>query len=104
MDSSSDALSSSGDQSLEQAVQQLSDKDREDLTQFLGNEQQRAKVQSTIHVLTGMCFDKCVTGKISSNQLDRNEDPCLRNCLNRFLDANLSILKHLERLRKTESI
>ena len=47
MDSSSDVLSSSGDQSLEQAVKQLSDKDRDDLTQFLGNEQQKAKVQNS---------------------------------------------------------
>lgn len=42
---------------------------------------------------------RCITSKISSGSLDRNEDPCMRNCVDRFMDANMTVIKHLEQLR-----
>lgn len=45
-----------------------------------------------------MCFKKCI-GKISSGKLDRYEEPCLQNCVDRFMDANKVILKNLETMR-----
>lgn len=48
-----------------------------------------------------MCFKKCITSRISSSQLDRYEEPCMNNCVARFMDANMVTLKHLERMRQS---
>lgn len=52
-----------------------------------------------MHNLTDVCFKKCVTANISNARLERQEESCGRNCVERFLDANLSVVKHLENLR-----
>ena len=52
-----------------------------------------------VHELTDICWRKCVTGAISSSGLDRKEEPCVRNCVERFLDANEAVLKHLSVMR-----
>ncbi|KAI5201549.1 hypothetical protein E4T38_06029 [Aureobasidium subglaciale] len=52
-----------------------------------------------IHSLTDTCFRKCITGKISSGKLDRSEEPCMQNCVDRFMDANLVVIKNLEQMR-----
>ena len=53
-----------------------------------------------IHELTDLCWKKCVTGGISSSTLDRKEGPCIQNCVERFLDANEAIVKHLGVMRE----
>lgn len=52
-----------------------------------------------VHELTDICWKKCVTGSISSSGLDRKEEPCIQNCVDRFLDANEAVLKHLSVMR-----
>lgn len=54
---------------------------------------------AAVHNLTDVCFKKCVTANISNSRLERQEESCGRNCVERFLDANLSVIKHLENLR-----
>lgn len=49
--------------------------------------------------MTDTCFRKCVTSKISSGQLDRNEEPCLKNCVDRFMDSQMTVLRRLEQMR-----
>ncbi|EED18437.1 magnesium and cobalt transport protein and translocase of inner mitochondrial membrane, putative [Talaromyces stipitatus ATCC 10500] len=80
-------------------ISKLSDSDRNELNQFLQNETQKSTIQQTVHHLSEVCFKKCITGNISSNRLDRTEELCAQNCVDRWMDANLSILKHLETLR-----
>lgn len=46
-----------------------------------------------------MCFKKCITSKISSGKLDRYEEPCMQNCVDRYMDANMVVIKHLEQMR-----
>lgn len=58
-----------------------------------------SRVLVAVHNLTDVCFKKCVTANISSARLERQEESCGRNCVERFLDANLSVVKHLENLR-----
>ncbi|KAH8044845.1 hypothetical protein JL722_12197 [Aureococcus anophagefferens] len=36
--------------------------------------------------MTEKCFAKCATGK-GSGQLDRNEQMCLANCIDRYVDC-----------------
>lgn len=57
------------------------------------------RVLAAVHNLTDVCFKKCVTANISNSRLERQEESCGRNCVERFLDANLSVVKHLENLR-----
>ncbi|KAK4501217.1 hypothetical protein PRZ48_007024 [Zasmidium cellare] len=82
-----------------QGLQNLSAKDKQELNQFVQNEAQKAQIQSAVHSLTETCFRKCVTGKISAGALDRNEEPCMRNCVDRFMDANMTVIRHLEQMR-----
>jgi len=80
-------------------IQKLPDKDKMELQQFIKNESQKSNIQQAIHSLTDMCFRKCITSRVSSGALDRYEDPCLQNCVERFMDANNLILKQLESMQ-----
>ncbi|KAG9515824.1 hypothetical protein KCU77_g15066, partial [Aureobasidium melanogenum] len=80
-------------------ISQMSDAEKKDLQQFVVNESQKARIQQSIHSLTDTCFRKCITGKISSGKLDRSEEPCMQNCVDRFMDANLVVIKNLEQMR-----
>ncbi|GAB1320582.1 Mitochondrial import inner membrane translocase subunit tim8 [Madurella fahalii] len=94
-------MSSSTDFSIEQSdLDKLNDKDKSELRQFFANEEQRARIQSQTHELTGLCWKKCVTGNIKSNALDKGEQTCLANCVERFMDANFATMKHLASLRQ----
>ncbi|KAF2773514.1 hypothetical protein EJ03DRAFT_323468 [Teratosphaeria nubilosa] len=82
-----------------QSLQNMSAKDKQELNQFIVNESQKAQIQSTVHSLTDTCFRKCITSRISSGKLDRTEEPCMQNCVDRFMDANLTVIKNLEQMR-----
>ncbi|KAK3064446.1 hypothetical protein LTS18_007112 [Coniosporium uncinatum] len=80
-------------------INKLSDKDKQELQQFIMQESQKATIQNSIHSLTDLCFKKCITSKISAGKLDRSEEPCMQNCVDRFMDANNIVLKNLESMR-----
>ncbi|CAK4030988.1 related to mitochondrial import inner membrane translocase subunit TIM8 [Lecanosticta acicola] len=82
-------------------LKNLSPADRNELNQFVQNESQRAQIQGTVHSLTDTCFRKCVTSKITSGALDRNEEPCMRNCVDRFMDCQMTVIRNLEKMRTT---
>jgi import inner membrane translocase subunit TIM8 len=115
---------------IQQGLQNLSAKDKQELNQFIVGETQKAQVQSStfnsrvvhvcastdsriqllytvyiltlnaaIHELNSVCFKKCITGRMSQGSLERNEDTCMKNCVDRYMDANMMIIKHLERMR-----
>jgi len=86
---------------VEQAdLSTLGEKDRAELRQFVANEQQRTRLQGQTHALTDLCWKKCVTGSVKNSKLDRSEEGCLANCVDRFLDVNLLTMKHLSNLRQ----
>ena len=56
--------------------------------------------KTAIHSLTDTCFRKCIpAGTVKAGKLDKYEEPCMRQCVDRFLDANMVVLRELERLR-----
>ncbi|KIX10097.1 uncharacterized protein Z518_01178 [Rhinocladiella mackenziei CBS 650.93] len=73
-----------------------------ELRVFLESESQKAQIQSTIHDLTDVCFKKCITGSMSTGKLTTKEENCMANCVERFLDSHLAILKHLDTLRQSQ--
>ncbi|EPS41207.1 hypothetical protein H072_4916 [Dactylellina haptotyla CBS 200.50] len=77
----------------------LSPNDKKELQQFVNNEAQKAKIQSTVHYLTDMCWKRCITSKISTGSMDSYEKPCMENCVDRYIDSQMTVLKHLEQLR-----
>ncbi|KAI9301781.1 Tim10/DDP family zinc finger-domain-containing protein [Cunninghamella echinulata] len=78
---------------------QFSENDQRELAQFLEAENAKARIQQTVHTLTDSCWDKCVS-KVNA-KLDRGEEACLSNCVERFLDTSLFIVKRLEDLRSS---
>lgn len=36
---------------------------------------------------------------MTQGSLDRNEDTCMKNCVDRYMDANMTVIKHLEKMR-----
>jgi len=87
------------DPQVVEGLKNLSAKDKQDLNTFIQAEGQKAQIQATIHSLTDTCFRKCITSKISAGKLDRYEEPCMQNCVDRYMDANMVVIKHLEQMR-----
>ncbi|CCM00887.1 uncharacterized protein FIBRA_02933 [Fibroporia radiculosa] len=71
---------------------------QKELAKFVETEQAQARLHSTIHMMTGMCWDKCVTGT-PSTRFSRSEESCLANCVDRFLDTSLFMVKKIEEQR-----
>ncbi|CBY01030.1 hypothetical protein IAQ61_011926 [Plenodomus lingam] len=82
------------------ALSRLSESDKQELQQFAASEGQKSRIQNSIHGLTDTCFRKCIpAGGIKTGKLDKYEEPCLRQCVDRFMDGNMIILRELEKLR-----
>ena len=54
---------------------------------------------TAVHVLTNTCWKKCVTGTIRNGKLEKAEENCTQNCVDRFFDANILVIKQLEMLK-----
>ncbi|KAI0662668.1 Tim10/DDP family zinc finger-domain-containing protein [Cubamyces menziesii] len=67
---------------------------RKELEQFIETQQAQSRVQTQVHMLTSMCWDKCV-GSISSG-FSGKEQSCLANCVDRFLDTSVFLVKKVE--------
>ncbi|KFA52813.1 hypothetical protein S40293_00946 [Stachybotrys chartarum IBT 40293] len=80
-------------------VDRLNDQDKAELRQFLSNEQQRSQIQSQTHHVTELCWKKCVSSNIKQSTLDRSEESCLTNCVDRFWDLNFFTMEHLNKMR-----
>ncbi|KAJ0338801.1 hypothetical protein COL154_008729 [Colletotrichum chrysophilum] len=97
--SDTEAMESSKQALQNTDLEQLNDKDKAELRQFLANEQQRSQIQSQTHALTEICWKKCASGSIRGSKLERGEESCLANCVDRFLDVNFLTMKHLNNMR-----
>ncbi|KAJ5641564.1 import inner membrane translocase subunit TIM8 [Penicillium lividum] len=80
-------------------ISKLNEADKKELNQILLNEQQKSNIQQMVHQLNDVCWKKCITGKISSNTLNKTEEACAQNCVDRWMDTQVGILKHLEAMR-----
>ncbi|KAJ8122184.1 hypothetical protein ONZ43_g1559 [Nemania bipapillata] len=82
-------------------VDKLNENDKAELRQFLQNENQKARVQNTVHSLTDMCFRKCITSTIKNGKLEKNEESCMANCTERFFDVGNLTVKQLQNMRQS---
>ncbi|PCH33505.1 hypothetical protein WOLCODRAFT_93600 [Wolfiporia cocos MD-104 SS10] len=72
---------------------------QKELSQFVETEQAQARLHQSIHTFTSMCWDKCITGT-PSTRFSRSEESCLANCVDRFLDTSLFMVKQIEHQRE----
>ncbi|EIW65779.1 hypothetical protein TREMEDRAFT_35819, partial [Tremella mesenterica DSM 1558] len=67
-----------------------------ELEDYIDQQQAKAKIQAQVHDLTQrLLIVSCITGGISS-KFSRGEASCLENCVDRFLDSSLFLVKQLE--------
>ncbi|THU94848.1 hypothetical protein K435DRAFT_667492, partial [Dendrothele bispora CBS 962.96] len=71
---------------------------QKELAAFLEKEQTQAKLHSTVHTFTTMCWDKCVTST-PSTRFSRGEESCLMNCVDRFLDSSIFLVNQISQRR-----
>ncbi|POY73602.1 hypothetical protein BMF94_3135 [Rhodotorula taiwanensis] len=81
----------SAQQPAQQGLEQFDEATRRELQTFLEQEQTKARLQSQIHTFT----DTCIKGAPGA-RFSRGEEACLSNCVDRFLDSSLFIVKSLE--------
>lgn len=76
----------------------LNDSSKKEIATFLEAENSKQKVQMSIHQFTNTCFKECIQST-NNNDLSSQEEQCLGNCVNRFLDTNIRIVKGLQSLQ-----
>ncbi|EJS43098.1 tim8p [Saccharomyces arboricola H-6] len=76
----------------------LDDTSKKEIATFLEGENSKQKVQMSIHQFTNICFKKCVDS-VNNPDLSSQEEHCLSNCVNRFLDTNIRIVNGLQNSR-----
>ncbi|KAH3679484.1 hypothetical protein WICMUC_000929 [Wickerhamomyces mucosus] len=79
----------------QQALASLDDSSKQEILQFIEAENSKSKVQTSVHQFTNLCFKKCVSS-INDGTLTSNEESCLTNCVNRFLDVNIKVVEGLQ--------
>ncbi|QPG77375.1 hypothetical protein FOA43_004788 [Brettanomyces nanus] len=80
-------------------IQQLDDDSKKEVANFIQQQTSKAKIQNSVTNFTDMCFKKCIND-VKGGNLDNEEQACMSNCLNRFLDANIKIVEMLQSLQK----
>ncbi|KAJ1942420.1 Mitochondrial import inner membrane translocase subunit tim8 [Linderina pennispora] len=66
-----------------------------ELSAFVEQESAKMQLQSNIHEFTGQCWETCIKDA-RSNQLDSGEKSCMENCVGRFIDTSVFIVKRLQ--------
>ncbi|KAK2166528.1 hypothetical protein LSH36_38g04014 [Paralvinella palmiformis] len=73
-----------------------SDRDQEELQQFIQLEQQRALFHSQIHRLMDICWDQCIDKM--RDKMDSRTETCFTNCVERFVDTSLHITNRFQQM------
>ena len=69
------------------------------VTNIIQVEDQKSQIQQEIHNFTKLCFNNCVninSTNILNPDLSVQENQCLTDCVGRYLDVNLQIVKTLQ--------
>ena len=65
------------------------------LQRFIQIETEKQKLQGVIHQLNEKCWDQCMDGVKPSTRLEGRQQDCIRNCVGRFLDANIMVTRRI---------
>ncbi|CCD27186.1 protein transporter TIM8 NDAI_0J02940 [Naumovozyma dairenensis CBS 421] len=81
-----------------ESLSSLDANSKKDISTFIESENAKQKVQMSIHQLTNTCFKSCITN-VSDPDLSSQDQQCLANCVNRFLDTNIRLVKGLQNIQ-----
>lgn len=91
--------------SLNDAINNFSDKDKEKLIHAVQENQAKLEIQGMISsLLDNHCFDQCIKSTKSLTGSEKGlinifkEIDCLSNCASRFLDVNTMISEHFNKV------
>lgn len=76
-------------------MDQLSSNEQKEMQKFVEQETGRLKMQSAISDFTSQCFTKCLSNTGMKDKLSTPDERCLGNCVGRYLDVNIHIIKNL---------
>lgn len=76
-------------------IANLDEKSKKEMLDFIEGENSKQKIQMAVHKFTKTCFQKCVND-VGANDLTSNEQQCVANCVNTFLDVNIRIINGLQ--------
>ncbi|KAF9243937.1 Tim10/DDP family zinc finger protein, partial [Melanogaster broomeanus] len=68
---------------------------------FVTKEQAQSRLNNQIHTFADICWDKCITGTPGS-RFARGEEACLTNCVERFLDTSLFMVKQIQQRQQLQ--
>ncbi|KAI9336617.1 hypothetical protein DFJ73DRAFT_850049 [Zopfochytrium polystomum] len=74
-------------------MDKLSSAEKEEISAFVEAEQQRSSFQQQVHQFTDVCWDKCIAGGKVKATLDRADEACVSNCVDRFVDSSMLIIQ-----------
>nr|ACO11753.1 Mitochondrial import inner membrane translocase subunit Tim8 A [Caligus rogercresseyi] len=63
---------------------------------FVAGETQRQKIQTVLHDINSRCWDQCIDKP--GPKLDSRSEKCLKNCVDRFLDANILLTMNMQKM------
>jgi len=72
---------------------------QKELASFLEAQEAQSRVHRRIHEFTSLCWDKCITGA-PGQRLSRGEESCIVNCVERFLDTSLFLMRRVQEQRQ----
>ena len=58
-------------------------------------------LQAILFKTNGLVYDRCITG-VPGTTLSRNEENCLTNCVNRFIDTGIYLVNEIQNKRDTQ--
>ncbi|XVF08640.1 hypothetical protein REPUB_Repub07fG0020100 [Reevesia pubescens] len=69
-----------------------------ELQRFLTQEKEKAMLNEMVGKLTGVCWDKCISGT-PGGKFSSSESACLSNCAQRYMDVTLLIVKRVQSMQ-----
>jgi import inner membrane translocase subunit TIM8 len=67
-----------------------------ELADFVNFEQQKQQLQTQVHKLTEVCWDKCMDKP--KDKLDYRTEGCVSNCVERFMDTSIAIVGRFQQM------
>lgn len=80
----------------------MSESDRKEIEQFLMLSEQTQAVQRQITNLTATAFSKCIDFSRWGSPVDDRDSQCIRNVVNRYLDAQIVFRKRLQEIAQAD--
>lgn len=81
------------------SAEEVAEEEFQNFVQSIQHEQAATlQIQRKITQINDICYDTCVKDIANSNQLNSNEQQCMKSCVQRYLKSAQYIQKHFQSL------